>query len=59
MITTGQHPFKGMYTGKETENQTAETYIEKFKEMWKITEKNLEQAAERMKHQHDKHIKPS
>jgi hypothetical protein len=59
MITTGRHPFKGMYTGKETTNQTAEKYIEKFKETWKMTEKNLEQAAERMKCQHDKHVKPS
>jgi hypothetical protein len=40
-------------------NQTAEKYIEKFKETWKMTEKNLEQAAERMKCQHDKHVKPS
>jgi hypothetical protein len=48
-----------MYTGKETMNQTAEKYIEKFKETWKTTEKNLEQAAERMKRQHDKHVKPS
>jgi hypothetical protein len=38
-------------------NQTAEKYIEKFKETWKTTEKNLEQAAERMKRQHDKHVK--
>jgi hypothetical protein len=59
MITTGQHPFKGIYTGKETTNQTAEKYIERFKETWKTTEKNLEQAAERMKRQHDKHVKPS
>jgi ribosomal protein L21E len=59
MITTGRHPFKGIYTGKETTNQTAEKYIEKFKETWKTTEKNLEQAAERMKRQHDKHVKPS
>jgi hypothetical protein len=59
MITTGRHPFKGIYTGKETTNQTAEKYIEKFKETWKSTEKNLEQAAERMKRQHDKHVKPS
>jgi hypothetical protein len=27
--------------------------------MWKMMEKNLEQAAERMKCQHDKHVKPS
>jgi hypothetical protein len=49
MITTGRHPFKGIYTGKETTNQTAEKYIERFKETWRSTEKNLEQAAERMK----------
>jgi hypothetical protein len=35
MITTGRHPFKGIYTGKETMNQTAEKYIERFKETWK------------------------
>jgi Flp pilus assembly protein TadB len=59
MITTGRHPFKGIYTGKETTNQTAEKYIEKFKETWKTAEKNLEQAAKRMKRQHGKHVKPS
>jgi hypothetical protein len=59
MITTGRHPFKGIYTEKETTNQTVEKYIEKFKETWKTMEKNLEQAAERMKRQHDKHVKPS
>jgi hypothetical protein len=43
MITTGRHPFKGIYTGKETTNQTAEKYIEKFKETWKTTENNGKQ----------------
>ena len=34
-------------------------YIEKFKENWKQVKQNLEKAVERMKKQHDKHIKLS
>ena len=48
-----------MDTQKESKNQTATEYIEKFKENWKQVKQNLEKAAERMKKQHDKHVKPS
>ena len=59
MITGGRHPFKGIFTDKESPNQLVEDYIGKFKETWNQTKKNLEDAAEKMKRQHDKHVKPS
>ena len=60
MIMGGRHPFKGIFTDKKTLNQSVEDYyIGKFKETWNQTKKNLEEAAERMKQQHDKHVKPS
>jgi hypothetical protein len=59
MITGGRHPFKGMFSQKETMNQSVEDYIKRFKETWIQTQQNLEKAAERMKKQHDKHVKPS
>ena len=58
-INNRRHPFKGLNTQKEPTNQTAIEYIEKFKENWKLVKQNLEKAAERMKQQHDKHVKPS
>ena len=58
-INNGRHPFKGLNIQKESKNQMATEYIEKFKENWKQVKQNLEKAAERMKKQHDKHIKPS
>ena len=59
MITGGRHPFKGVFTNKESPNQSVEDYIRKFKETWNQTKKNLESATEKMKWQHDKHVKPS
>ena len=59
MITGGQHPFKGIFTDKESPNQSVEDYIGKFKETWNQTKKNLENTAERMKQKHNKHVKPS
>ena len=60
MIMGGRHPFKGIFTDKKTLNQSVEDYyIGKFKETWNQTKKNLEEAAKRMKQQHDKHVKPS
>ena len=58
-INNGRHPFKGLSIQKESKNQTATEYIEKFKENWKQVKQNLEKAAERMKKQHDKHVTPS
>ena len=59
MITGGQHPFKGIFSDRETPNQLVEDYIGKFKQTWKQTKENLEVATKRMKRQHDKHVKPS
>ena len=61
MITGGWHPFKGIFSDRETPNQLVEDYIRKFKQTWKQTKnlKNLEVATERMKRQQDKHVKPS
>src|SRR6266576_334191 len=58
VLTTGRNPFKGI-EGQTTANHSAAEYIERFKEMWKTAKQNLEKAAERMKQQHDKHVKPS
>ena len=46
MITGGRHPFKGIFTDKESPNQLVEDYIGKFKETWIQTKKNLENAKE-------------
>ena len=59
MITGGQHPFKGIFTDKESPNQSIEDYIRKFKEMWTQTKRNLESTTKKMKQQHNKHVKPS
>jgi hypothetical protein len=59
MITGGRHPFKGMFSQKETTNQSVEDYIKRFKETWIQMQQNLEKAAGRMKKQHDKHVRPS
>jgi hypothetical protein len=48
-----------MFSQKEMMNQSVEDYIKKFKETWIQTQQNLEKAAEQMKKQYDKHIKPS
>jgi hypothetical protein len=48
MITGGQHPFKGIFTERETVNQSVEDYIKQFKEMWKQAKNNLEKVAEPM-----------
>jgi hypothetical protein len=48
-----------MFSQKETTNQSVEDYIKRFKETWIQTQQNLKKAAEQMKKQHNKHIKPS
>ena len=58
-INNRRHPFKGIEAQKKPNNQTAIEYIKKFKENWKNVKQNLEKAAEKMKKQHDKHVKPS
>ena len=55
----GQHPWKGIEPPPPGKNETAQTFIDRMHEIWRVATELAEKAAESQKRQYDKRKAPA